>query len=203
MFLWQSILGPAMSYGIPGGEKDSTAWDTGSLTRRDVGIAVLWRGATLSQSEPKNHLPTEAAARKAIPVYSGVVKYFPDALVAIAKVSKAGNDQHNPGQPLHWSRGKSDDHHDTALRHLIESGTVDTDGHRHSAKLAWRALAILQLEIEKERAEKLIPSDVPADVLENDRNRRVTRALEPVKKATWQTETGISEGNLANGGGEK
>jgi hypothetical protein len=79
------------------------------------------------------------------------------------------------------------------MRHLIESGTVDADGHRHSAKLAWRALAILQLEIEKERAEKLIPSDVPADVLKNDEQR----------KAVWVTKTGISEGNLANGGGDK
>jgi hypothetical protein len=98
--------------------------------------------------EPTPHLPTEAAARKKIPVFSGVVKYFPDALVAVAKVSQAGNDQHNPGQPLHWSRGKSDDHHDTLLRHLIDSGTIDSDGHRHSAKAAWRALAILQLELE-------------------------------------------------------
>lgn len=97
----------------------------------------------------KAHLPLEAAARKAVPVFSGVVNYFPDALVAVARVSKSGNDQHNPGQPLHWSRGKSDDHHDTLLRHLIDSGTVDTDGHRHSAKVAWRALAILQLEIEE------------------------------------------------------
>lgn len=104
-------------------------------------------------SETKNHLPTEAAARKAIPIYSGVLRYFPDALVAIAAVSKAGNDQHNPGQPLHWSRGKSDDHHDTLTRHLLEAGTIDIDGHRHSAKAAWRALAILQLEIEAANAE--------------------------------------------------
>lgn len=81
--------------------------------------------------------------------------YFPDAIAEVAKLSKAGNDQHNPGQPLHWSRDKSADHHDCAARHLIESGTVDPlDGQRHSAKLAWRALAILQLELERE-AEKL------------------------------------------------
>jgi hypothetical protein len=101
--------------------------------------------------EEGKHLPTNASDRKKIPLYSGVLKYFPDALVAVAKVSQAGNDQHNPGQPLHWSREKSKDHEDTLMRHLLEVGTVDIDGHRHAAKLAWRALAILQLEIEKER----------------------------------------------------
>jgi len=32
----------------------------------------------------------------------------------------------------------------------VERGTIDTDGLRHSAKLAWRALANLQIELEKE-----------------------------------------------------
>lgn len=90
----------------------------------------------------------DAATRKAVPVYSGVMKYFPDALIEIARLSKIGNDQHNPGQPLHWSRGKSNDHADCLVRHQIDAGKVDTDGVRHSAKVAWRALAQLQLEIE-------------------------------------------------------
>ena len=93
-------------------------------------------------------LPTGAADRKNIPLGSGVLDYFSAALIEVAKVSKMGNDQHNPGQPLHWSRGKSDDHHDTMQRHALERGTVDTDGMRHSAKMVWRALAILQLEME-------------------------------------------------------
>jgi hypothetical protein len=94
-------------------------------------------------------LPTDAAARKAIPLCSGLLDYFPDALIAIAQLSKIGNDQHNPGQPLHWARGKSTDEADTLVRHLIDRGTVDTDGIRHSAKMAWRALALLQKEIEE------------------------------------------------------
>jgi hypothetical protein len=87
-------------------------------------------------------------ARKATPVYSGVIKYFPDALQAIAQCSKAGNDQHNPGEPLHWARGKSGDELDALTRHLIDAGTIDTDGVRHSTKVAWRALANLQKELE-------------------------------------------------------
>lgn len=93
-------------------------------------------------------LPANPAARKAIPIGTGVLDYFSSALAEIAKVSKAGNDQHNPGQPLHWSRGKSVDHWDTIIRHGLERGSIDTDGHRHSAKLAWRALALLQQELE-------------------------------------------------------
>src|SRR6266851_4879248 len=93
-------------------------------------------------------LPSDAAERKKIPLASGVMDYFASALIEIAKVSYAGNEQHNKGMPLHWSRGKSADHSDTMLRHFVERGTIDTDGLRHSAKMAWRALAILQLECE-------------------------------------------------------
>jgi len=96
-------------------------------------------------------LPESAAERKAYPVVSGVLDYFPDAIVALAKLSKKGNDQHSPGKPLHWDRAKSGDEADALGRHLLSRGTFDTDGERHSAKLAWRALALLQKEIESER----------------------------------------------------
>lgn len=96
-------------------------------------------------------LPTDSAARKNMPIATGVIDYFPDALAAIAEVSKKGNDKHNPGEPLHWAREKSTDHADCIARHLIERGRLDEDGGRHSAKLAWRALALLQEEIEEER----------------------------------------------------
>lgn len=102
--------------------------------------------------DPQNvlrRLTTDSAARKSIPIITGVLDYFPLALAEVAAISKAGNDQHNPGQPLHWDRFKSTDHADCIGRHLIERGTFDTDGARHSAKLAWRALAILQTELER------------------------------------------------------
>lgn len=93
-------------------------------------------------------IPTEAKARKALPIFSGVLRYFPDALAAVAECSQAGNDQHNPGQPLHWDRAKSGDELDALARHLIDAGELDSDGIRHSTKVAWRALANLQKEIE-------------------------------------------------------
>jgi hypothetical protein len=94
-------------------------------------------------------LPTDPKARKAVPIASGVLDYFPDALAAVAECSQKGNEQHNPGQPLHWDRSKSTDESDALIRHFMERGTVDTDGIRHSAKVAWRALALLQKELEK------------------------------------------------------
>lgn len=101
------------------------------------------------RNRPKS-LPADAAARKAIPLCTGVLDYFPDALLAVAYCSKKGNDQHSPGQPLHWDRSKSQDEADALVRHLLSRGTRDTDGVRHSAKVAWRALALLQKEIESD-----------------------------------------------------
>lgn len=100
------------------------------------------------KAAPKPGLPTDAKARKDLPIATGVLDYFPLALAAVAHCSKVGNDQHNPGQPLHWARGKSQDHADCLVRHLMERGKIDGDGVPHSAKAAWRALAILQLEEE-------------------------------------------------------
>ena len=96
-------------------------------------------------------LPDGAEERKNYPIGTGVIDYFPNAIIEVARVSKIGNDQHNPGEPLHWDRSKSQDQADALMRHFIERGTVDKDGVRHSAKLAWRALALLQLEIEADK----------------------------------------------------
>ena len=100
-------------------------------------------------------LPTDPKERKKIPLGSGLFDYFASALIEVAKVSYAGNVQHNgEGAPMEWVRGTSSDHEDTILRHYVERGGFDTDGVRHSAKLAWRALAILQLEMEAAGAPK-------------------------------------------------
>lgn len=87
--------------------------------------------------------------RKTYPIATGVLDYFPDAIMAVAKCSFIGNEQHNPGTPLHWDRSKSGDESDALMRHFIDRGAVDDDGVLHSAKVAWRALALLQKEIEE------------------------------------------------------
>ena len=87
--------------------------------------------------------------RKKHPVYTGVIKYFPDALMELSKVSLAGNKQHHSDKPLHWDKSKSPDHLDALMRHLLEADDLDDDGILHLAKVAWRALAALQEELEK------------------------------------------------------
>ena len=100
-------------------------------------------------------LPEDAKARKAIPIYSGFIEYFPDAIAAVAELSRIGNDQHNPGKPLHWDRSKSSDELDAMMRHILDQagGTeADTDGVLHATKTAWRAMAHLQKLLEKKPA---------------------------------------------------
>ena len=92
-------------------------------------------------------------SRKEYPIASGVLDYFPKAIREIAHVSYVGNEQHNPGTPLHWDRLKSTDEADALMRHFLERGTFDTDGLRHTAKTAWRALALLEKELEAAEAQ--------------------------------------------------
>lgn len=91
-----------------------------------------------------------SAERKQLPIVRGVLDYFPDALLEVATASLAGQSQHLNGDGLHWDRSKSTDEADALVRHLLDRGKRDTDGVRHSAKVAWRALALLQREIEAE-----------------------------------------------------
>ena len=85
-------------------------------------------------------------------MFSGLIAYFPDALREVSHVSWVGNEQHNNGEPLHWSRDKSSDHLDCAVRHLTDHSVnkFDTDGERHLAKAIWRLCARLQLDLEAE-----------------------------------------------------
>ena len=95
-------------------------------------------------------LPADSEERKSIPMARGLLDYFPAALAEVARVSMYGNEKHNPGEELHQSRGKSTDHADCIVRHLVDRGTKDADGQRHTALVAWRALALLQQELEDE-----------------------------------------------------
>lgn len=95
-------------------------------------------------------LPDDDVERGNFPMFDGLLAYFPNALAEVSRVSKIGNDQHNPGQPMHWDRSKSKDHENKILRHLTDVGKKDGRGVRHAARLAWRALALLQEELERD-----------------------------------------------------
>lgn len=147
--------------------------------------------------------PSEAKSRKAIPLYSGFIAYFPkalsyvtlhesalhnwqpafDALLGqyseekdpqhlamawyylanlheegedglkrdVARVSYLGNEQHSPGELLHWARGKSMDQLDAAARHEAEyrhGVREDAMGYPVIGQIGWRVMAELQLRLE-------------------------------------------------------
>lgn len=121
-------------------------------------------------------LPTEAKNRKEYPLFRGLFKYFPDALCEVAHCSYRGNQQHHPDEPLHWDKSKSTDEADALLRHQMAAGTLDEDGVRHSAKVAWRALAQLQRELEAEGRSK--PKSTAHRVLEQAREALRQKALD-------------------------
>lgn len=112
-------------------------------------------------SAPHMTLPADSAERKEYPLHAGLLAYFPAALAGVARHSKLGNDKHNPGEPLHHARGKSMDHEDCILRHLVDLSDLlarrermifTQRGEREMAEqilteanaLAWRALALAQ-----------------------------------------------------------
>jgi len=101
-------------------------------------------------------LPTDRDARNALPIWDGVMMYFPDVWAEIAKVSVLGNKQHNLGAKLFWNRDVSTDHLNKVMRHCLDHGSgavLDTDGTFHMAKAVWRACAELQLAIEAQRTQ--------------------------------------------------
>ena len=128
----------------------------------DVGVPPLWIPENHKSSTPRAvtpslmTLPTDSAERKEYPLYRGVLRYFPAALAGVAKISKAGNDKHNPGEELHHARAKSRDHADCILRHLIDAtdlqaalergdgGITPQDVLSEVSQLAWRVLALSQ-----------------------------------------------------------
>jgi hypothetical protein len=136
-------------------------WNVGSQYRyRTSGLSVP--STPYSESLTTNSLPEDDALRGAFPMADGLIDYFPNALAEVSKVSKHGNEKHNPGQPMHWARGKSTDHRNKITRHLIDAGGKDKDGIRHSAYLAWRALALLQEELERDEGYPVSRGSRPA-----------------------------------------
>ena len=113
-------------------------------------VQQLQDAATLASEVP------DSWKRKGMPLFSGCMMYFPDALLAVAEHSRKGNDKHNPGQPLHWAKEKSKDQADCIARHLIDIGpnwdAIDPEFNSlHATALAWRALALLQTVLERDK----------------------------------------------------
>jgi hypothetical protein len=105
-----------------------------------------------SELDPKRqvHLPEGQEERNQMLLFDGFMAYFPNAMAEVAKLSYAATKQHHPDQPMHWDRSKSTDHLNKIGRHMIDAGKLDDKDQRHSAALAWRAMANLQEELERD-----------------------------------------------------
>jgi len=126
-------------------------------------------------TDVETSLPVDSKERKEFPLYSGPIRYFPKALAGVAHVCKVGNDKHNPGQELHHARGKSGDHADCIVRHLIDLAEdfgkgkgKDENGIPQVAYIAWRALALAQEWYEKNEGAPMAPGAKKSKEEENE-----------------------------------
>ena len=114
--------------------------------------------ATEEMNDKKSKMSEEQAEyrakkRKGMPVYSGFLSYFPNAVKYVSTVSLEGNRQHHPDKPLFWDKDKSSDHKDALVRHLIDHSVnpIDEDGILHLGRCAWRAMAALEIYLEENK----------------------------------------------------
>jgi hypothetical protein len=116
-------------------------------------------------------LGTDSEARKRVQLVLACFRYMPAALARFALHSKAGNDKHNPGEPIHHARGKSMDHEECIARHLFDMQDIEAYIERngadpHVVKLLldeataefWRAGIFLQELCEKYEGAPLAPA---------------------------------------------
>jgi hypothetical protein len=122
--------------------------------------------------------PADDKARKMLPVFLMLTRYFPKAMRETTKVCVANNVRYNPSRDpadINWARGKSPDQLGSAFRHIFER-TVDNQVFESVsaevtkltgitsvyvlAEAAWRICAALELEIEScERSVEALQSD--------------------------------------------
>jgi hypothetical protein len=134
--------------------KNKYYWDTTRNMNHTAIAKVMMsvpEGLEFNKAYSLQDLAEKNVSRKNFPVYTGVIKYFPDALMEVSNISRIGNEQHHPGKPLHWDKTKSVDHLDALMRHLLEADEYDDDGALHLAKVAWRALAALQTKLDNDK----------------------------------------------------
>lgn len=148
--------------------EDSVLFDGAIVT--NSGTITVNSGGTKKDQGRQLTLPTDSGERKDYPLFRGCLSYFPAALAGAARTSKLGNDKHNPGQPLHHARGKSMDHGDCIIRHLIDTGDLLSAMKRNDQiepqqildevnQMVWRALAFSQ-ELHEQLGAPLAPGAI-------------------------------------------
>jgi len=95
-------------------------------------------------------LPDNDDERKRIPLWTATIGYFPAAFMLLAKLGYDANEQHNPGEPVHWARDKSTDHLNCAMRHLFDSLFLTREARlKVLTQVFWRIGAEIQTSYEE------------------------------------------------------
>ena len=90
----------------------------------------------------RSTITTDPTERKAIPIHTTLFKYWPDAVAALAECCVVGGAQHGQEvSELHWDRSRSGNELDAMMRHVID---------KDWEQVAWRAMANLEKQLEKE-----------------------------------------------------
>lgn len=89
-----------------------------------------------------------------VPVFRGLIDYFPNACMAVAEVSQKGAEKYTWKGWIDVPDGKIR-YTDALVRHLIKESTegeIDPDfGLLHAAHLAWGAMARLELILREKK----------------------------------------------------
>lgn len=94
------------------------------------------------------------------PIFQGLFQYFPNALKAVANVSKYGKEKYDLAyDDVNWVRveGGLERYADALSRHILDHFNSSRDpesGLLHLAHAAWNALAVLELKLRKEDGTK-------------------------------------------------
>ena len=122
-----------------------------------------------------SYLPTDDKARKNLPLFQQLVRYFPKTLREVTKVSVVNNVRYNPEREpadINWNRGKSPDQFGSAFRHMLERTVdgkiydyVDPEVAKRTgieriyvlAQAVWRLSAACEEEIEAMEREQRAP----------------------------------------------
>jgi hypothetical protein len=118
--------------------------------------------------------PDDDKARKMLPIFKYLTRYFPKAHREVTKVCVVNNVRYNPDRApsdINWNRGQSPDQLGSAFRHMLESavdGKVFEDVPDDIAEITgikrvyvlaeamWRIGAQLELDIEGQEKQDII-----------------------------------------------
>lgn len=149
--------------------------------------------------------PEDDKARKMVPLFAYLTRYFPKAHREVTKVCVVNNVRYNPDRApadISWARGKSPDQLGSAFRHMMErevDGKVFEAVPPDVAKLTgiervyvlaeamWRLGAALEQDIEAQEAQRLPALSVNAGTeveLSNERCTLNIPAREPTCRRT-------------------